>query len=113
MLKKPVPVSEMAIPAPDCLQRDTTALRYPWYLTQSKVYPHREGEKSRSAEEADKDRKVVPITDKVDASPVNWEPVEKVPSSLYIDYKLIIMNERTPDLFTPPFRTQNVREQSV
>ena len=113
MLKKPVPVSKMAIPAPDCLQRDTTALRYLWYPTQSKVYPHREGDKSRSAEEADKDRKVVPMTDIEDASPVNWQPVKEVPSSPYIDYKSIIMNERTPDLFPPASGTQNVREQSV
>ena len=99
----------MATPAPDCPQ-DTTALRQ---LTQSKVHPHREGDKSRSAEEADKGRKVVPFTVIVDASPVNWEPVEKVQSSLYIDYKIIIMNERTPDLFPPALGMQNVREQSV
>ena len=99
----------MATPAPDCPQ-DTTALRQ---LTQSKVHPHREGDKSRSAEEADKGRKVVPFTVIVDASPVNWEPVELVHPTPYTDYKSTIMKERTPDLFPPASGTQNVREQSV
>ena len=99
----------MATPAPDCPQ-DTTALRQ---LTQSKVHPHREGDKSRSAEEADKGRKVVPFTVIVDASPVNWEPVEEVHPTPYIDYKSTIMNERTPDLFPPALGTQNVRDQCV
>ena len=36
-------------------------------------------------------------------TPVHWELVEGVVKSPYIDYKEIIINERTPGLFPPPF----------
>ena len=57
-------------------------------------------------------KKVVPETAiKVDASPVNWEPVDQLQPSPYIDYKVVIVNERTPDLFPPALGTMNVSKQ--
>ena len=49
----------------------------------------------------------------VDASPVNWTPVRKVQPSRYIDYRRIVMNERTPDLFSSARGMHNVSNLSV
>ena len=56
---------------------------------------------------------VVPETDINPASPVNWTPVGKVQPSRYIDYKVIVMQERTPDLFPPAQGMQNVSNMCV
>ena len=44
-------------------------------------------------------------------SPVDWDGVEDVDGPAYMDYKKIIMKERTPDLFPTPEGKANVSKQ--
>ena len=41
-------------------------------------------------------------------SPVDWEPVDDVDGPAYMNYKVIIEKERTPDLFPAAKGTMNV-----
>ena len=55
-------------------------------------------------------KKVMPETDIVAASPVNWERVDQVPPSPYIDYKVIVVNQRILGLFPPGLGMMNVSQ---
>ena len=97
----------MATPALKCSQKDVAGPKYP---VQTKEHPQRKWGKSKPIGETDRVPKVLPETKLVGLSPVNWDRVDRVPPSPYthIDYRVVIMNERTPDLFQPDREMLNV-----